>query len=281
MTTSVESLATDVVQGPWGFPTVVHRGGGDASGGTLVFLHAAAAVNPHDPLLLALASRFEVIAPVHPGFADLAELDDIHDVHDMALYYDDLFEALGLDGATVVGHSLGGMFAAELAAHVPHRVSRLVLAAPMGLWNDEYPVADLFITFPGGINELVWADASGEAAQRYMAAAVQPPGTGSDEPVHENPMIATLIGLLQGLTAAGKFLWPLPDKGLARRLRRVRARTLVVWGAADQLAPARYASDFAELIPSARVEVLEGAGHMVPYERLDEFVALVTEFAGG
>lgn len=277
---ALDALATDVVQGPWGFPTVVHRGG-DASGGPLVFLHSAAAVNPHDPLLLALAERFEVIAPVHPGFSDLTELDGIRDVHDVALYYDDLLDALGLDDARVVGHSLGGMFAAELAAHVPRRVSRLVLAAPLGLWNDEYPVADLFVAFPGDINELVWADPSGDAAAAFMAAATRPPGVGTDEPVHENPLIATLIGLLQGLTTAGKFLWPLPDKGLSRRLRRVRAQTLVVWGADDRLAPARYAEDFARLLPSARVEVLDGAGHMVPYERQAEFVELVAAFMGG
>jgi pimeloyl-ACP methyl ester carboxylesterase len=271
------ALATDVVQGPWGFPTVVHRGGA-ASGRPLVFLHSAAAVNPHDPLLLALAERFEVIAPVHPGFSDLGELDGIRDVHDVAFYYDDLLDALGLDDAQVVGHSLGGMFAAELAAHVPRRVSRLVLAAPLGLWNDEYPVADLFVAFPGDISELVWADPGGEAAQAFMAAATQAPGVGADEPVHEDPLIATLIGLLQGLTTAGKFLWPLPDKGLSRRLRRVRAQTLVVWGADDRLAPARYAEDFARLLPSARVEVLDGAGHMAPYERQAQFVDLVTAF---
>lgn len=279
---TIDALRTDVVQGLWGFPTVVHRGGDDSgAGGPLVFLHAAAAVNPHDPLLLALAERFEVIAPVHPGFADLAELDEIRDVHDMALYYDDLFAALDLDGASVVGHSLGGMFAAELAAHVPHRVARLVLAAPVGLWNDEYPVADLFITFPSGINQLVWADASGDAAQRFMAAAAKPTGIGDDAPVHDDPMIAALIGILQGLTAAGKFLWPIPDKGLSRRLRRITAQTLIVWGAADQLAPARYAEDFARGIPSSKVEVLEAAGHMVPYERQDGFVDLVTTFLRG
>lgn len=267
------ALTTDVVEGPWGFPTVVHRGG---SGAPLVFLHAASGVNPHDPLLGALAERFDVIAPVHPGFNDLAELDDIRDVHDMALYYDDLLGVLGLDGATVVGHSLGGMFAAELAAHVPARVARLVLAAPVGLWNDEYPVADMFIEFPGGIHSLIWAEPDGDAAQAFMAAAAMPTGVGSGAPVHENPMVATLIGILQGLTAAGMFMWPIPDKGLSRRLRRISAQTLVVWGAADRLAPARYAEDFARLIPSAKVEILDGAGHMVPYERLDGFVDLVT-----
>jgi pimeloyl-ACP methyl ester carboxylesterase len=273
--TAAAPLATEVVEGPWGFPTVVHRGG---DGPRLVFLHGAAGVNPHDPLLAALAERFEVIAPVLPGFNDLAELDDLRDVHDLALYHDELFGALGLDGASVVGHSLGGMVAAELAAHVPHRVDRLVLAAPLGLWNDDYPVADMFIAFPNGINELMWVDPSGDAALSFMAAMASASGVGADAPAHEDPMIAALIGILQGMTTAGKFLWPLPDKGLARRLRRIAVQTLVVWGAADTFAPARYAEDFARGIPSAKLEVLDGAGHMVPYERQPDFVNLVAAF---
>ena len=269
------TLHTDVVQGEWGFPTVVHRGG---AGDALVFFHAAGGVNINDPLLNALAEHFEVIAPVHPGFNDLAELDQIRDVHELALYHDDLFAALGLDGALVVGHSLGGMFAAELAAHVPHRVAKLVLGAPIGLWNDDYPVADMFTTFPNAINDLLWADASSEAATRFMEAAATAPMSGAGGPVHENPTVASLIGILQGLTAAGKFMWPIPDKGLSRRLRRVSARTLVVWGAGDKLAPARYAEDFVKQIPDARSHIVDGAGHMVPYEAQDTFVDLVVQF---
>lgn len=249
----------------------VLRGG---SGDPLVYFHAAGGVAPGDPFLASLSERWSVVAPVHPGFNDLAELDEIRDIHDLALYYDDLFDALGLDGAWVVAHSLGGMFAAELAAHVPHRVAKLVLAAPVGLWNDEYPVTDLFIHFPRDVQNIMWADPESAAAQELAAAAM----AAADGAASENPQLAMIISMLQGLAAAGKFMWPLPDKGLARRLRRVKAQTLVVWGADDKLAPARYAADFVAGLADARAEVLEGAGHMVVYERRDEVLGLLESF---
>ena len=223
---------------------------------TVVWLHSSAGVGEDDAVLGALADRYRVIAPVFPGFDDLAELDDIRDVHDLALHYDDLFDELGLDGATVVGHSLGGMVAAELAAHVPHRVARLVLIAPVGLWNDDEPMADLFTAFPAGVGELLYAE----------------------PPAMTDVSIDSIISLLQGLTATGKFIWPLPDKGLARRLRRIGARTLVVWGSADRLVPASYADAFAHGIAGARVEIVDGGAHMVPYERTDEVLALIDKF---
>jgi pimeloyl-ACP methyl ester carboxylesterase len=73
-------------------------------------------------------------------------------------------------------------------------------------------------------------------------------------------------------------MWPLPDRGLVRRLRRIKALTLVVWGEKDKLAPSQYADDFVANIPDARAEFIPDAGHMAPYERLKDFVALVTDF---
>jgi pimeloyl-ACP methyl ester carboxylesterase len=247
-----------------GIDTTVFRGGHAAAGRSpIVFLHAAGGITADDPFLAELATTHEVVAPVHPGFNDLAEIDDIRDVHDLALRLDDVFDALGLDRATVVGHSFGGMVAAELAAHVPHRVAKLVLLAPLGLWNDDYPVADLFVAFPGAIQKLLWADPDSDTARSFGGTP-------------------NIIGLLQGLTSAGKFLWPIPDKGLGRRLRRITADTLVVWGADDQLAPARYADDFAAAIANAEPpRVLDGAGHMVPYERQAEVVELIAAFTRG
>lgn len=264
-------LTSEHISVPGGRTARALQGG---SGDPVVFFHAAGGISPADPLLAALAERWSVIAPVHPGFDDLDELDDIRDIHDLALYYDDLFEALGLEGASVIGHSLGGMFAAELAAHVPHRVAKLVLAAPIGLWNDAYPVTDLFIHFPRDAQKIVWADPDSAAAHELAAATA----SSSEGAAGENPQLAMIISMLQGLAAAGKFMWPIPDKGLARRLRRVKAQTLVVWGAEDKLAPPQYADDFVAGIAGARAEVLDGAGHMVPYERRDAVLGLLDSF---
>jgi pimeloyl-ACP methyl ester carboxylesterase len=250
--------------------TVFEAGSGDP----VVYLHAGGGVTADDPLVEALAERFHVVAPVHPGFVDPDEVEEIRDVHDLALYHDELFEALGLDAVAVIGHSFGGMVAAELAAHVPHRVSKLVLAAPVGLWNDDYPMADMFTAFPFEINDLLWADPSSGEAQQAMATMAKE----FSELKVDDPMVAMLQRVLPGLITIGKYMWPLPDKGLSRRLRRIKAPTLVVWGEKDKLNPSRYADDFVAGIPDARTAFIPEAGHMLPFERTEEFVRLVDEF---
>jgi len=244
------------------------------SGDTVVYLHGGGGVTAADPLFEALAGRLRVIAPLHPGFVDPDDVEEIRDVHDLALYHDELFDALGLDAVPVIGHSFGGMVAAELAAHVPHRVSKLVLAAPAGLWNDDYPMADMFTAFPFEINNLLWADPSSSEAQQAMAAMAKD----FAELKVDDPMVAMLQRVLPGLITIGKYMWPLPDKGLSRRLRRIKAPTLVLWGEKDKLIPSRYADDFVAGIPNARADFIPDAGHMMPFERTSEFVKLVADF---
>lgn len=248
------------------------------SGEPVVFLHAGSGITASDPVVAALADGHKVIAPRHPGFVDPDELHELRDVHDLALYHDELFDALGLETAAVVGHSFGGMVAAELAAHVPSRVSKLVLAAPIGLWDDDHPVADLFTAFPFGMGELLWHDPSSAEAVAAMTAMAQ----GDDEEAFrsDDPMTSMMLRVLPGLVTIGKYIWPLPDKGLGRRLRRIDAPTLVVWGEKDKLVPSRYADDFVAKIPGARSAFLPDAGHMAPYERTADFVALVDDFLG-
>jgi pimeloyl-ACP methyl ester carboxylesterase len=260
---AVTTLVDEIVRLPAGGSQTVFRGG---EGPPLVFLHGGGGLVPDDPLLAGLARSRTVVAPVAPGFADLSDLDEIADVHDLALHYDDLLEALGLASAPVIGHSFGGMTAAELAAHVPRRVSALVLIAPVGLWNDDYPVADLFAALPTELPGLLFADTSHPAAQAMLA------GAGGE------PDVEALVPVVRGLTTLAKFMWPIPDRGLSRRLRRIAAPTLVVFGEEDALVPARYADDFVAGIPDATKVVVPGAGHMVAVERPDDVLASIDEF---
>lgn len=243
-------------------------------GSPLLFLHSGSGMSGSDPLIDALASQWGVVAPRHPGFVDPEDLNELRDVHDLALYHDELLDLLGLDAIPVIGHSFGGMVAAELAAHYPKRVSKLVLVAPVGLWNDAYPTADFFTAFPFGIAELLWHDPTSKEAVAAMTAMAQDvEDTGSDD-----PMTAMLLRVLPGLITLGKYMWPLPDRGLVRRLRRISAPTLVVWGEKDKLAPSQYADDFVAGIPNAKAEFLPDAGHMAPYEKTEDFVRLVNDF---
>jgi pimeloyl-ACP methyl ester carboxylesterase len=256
------TLSDEIVRLPGGRTQTVFRGG---DGQPVVFLHAGGGLVLEDPILPALTRSHSLVAPIAPGFADLADVSDIRDVHELAMHYDDLFEALGLDAVPVVGHSFGGMIAAELAAHYPRRVSKLVLMAPVGLWNDEYPVADLFAALPRELPGLLFADTSHPAAQAML---------GGDGP----PDTETLIPLVRGMTTLARFMWPIPDRGLSRRLHRITAPTLVLWGEQDALVPVQYADDFVAAIPDARKVVVPNAGHSVTVETPEETAQAITEF---
>jgi pimeloyl-ACP methyl ester carboxylesterase len=244
---------------------------GGGSGPALLWLHGPRGVDADDPLLEALGQRHRIVAPVAPGFNDLDELAEIDSVHELALDYDDLLRGMGLDTLGVVGHSFGGMVAAELAAHFPERAHHLVLLAPVGLWNDAYPVADVFGVPVGEMDRLLWHD---EGAREAHAARIAASAAGQDQ-------IEQLLALTRNLTSLTKILWPIPDRGLKRRLRRITAPTLILAGAEDRFVPARYAADFASSIAGAKSRVLAGAGHMVPYEKTADVVAAIQSFLAG
>jgi pimeloyl-ACP methyl ester carboxylesterase len=227
----------------------------------MVWLHAMGGFRPDDPLVERLAMNHAVIAPVAPGFRDTAELRPLRDVRDLAMHYDDLFDALGLEQATVVGYSYGGMIAAELAAQHPHRVARLVLIAPQGLWDDDEPAVDLFGVTLAERDELVFGGGIGIA----RPAPVVP----TDEEAEQ---------LARALTSVAKFVWPLPDKGLRRRLYRVTAETLVLWGEGDRVVPLSYASMLEQGIADARIVQVAGAGHALTVDAPDAAFAAIEEF---
>src|SRR2546423_7073429 len=139
--------------------TRVHRAG---SGDPVVFLHGAAGLE-WDAFLDGLAERFSVYAPEQPGTTpgDPDGIRYLDDVWDLVLYYDELFDALGLDAPAVVGHSFGGMVAAEIAATFPRRVSKLVLMNAVGLWRDDAPIPMFMTLNAQELVPLVVADPNG------------------------------------------------------------------------------------------------------------------------
>ncbi|GIW13736.1 MAG: alpha/beta hydrolase [Tepidiforma sp.] len=263
--TSPEPQIVSVRDGMFQVP--VYRKG---SGQPLLYLHAAGGIrNGMTPEMLALAEHYDVIVPTHPGWDDTPGLEHIDDVHDMVVYYQDFCDALGLTSFFLAGHSIGGMFAAELAAARPDMVKKLVLVCPVGLWMDETPVTDLFILMPNELPGVIFGDLSNPVIPKLFA----PPA--SEEELAENYYFQ-----LANFSATGKFIWPIPDKGLKKRLHRIKAPTLIVWGDQDKLVPPAYAELFRSKIASAQVVMVPGAGHMVPLENTPEFTRAVTEFLG-
>jgi pimeloyl-ACP methyl ester carboxylesterase len=235
-------------------------------GDPVLFLHGAGGLF-WDPLLDAIAAAHRVIAPEHPGAGDSQGLEHVEDVWDLVLYYAELLDALELPRVSIVGHSFGGMVAAEIAATNPERVDKLALIAPIGLWLDDHPVPDISGVPPERIPELVLADPQGP-----VAALMPAPDPSNPESLFKAAM--TLASILQ-------FIWPLPDKGLSKRLYRVKAPTLLVWGAQDKLVDPAYGEAFAAAIAGARLEVIDGAGHLPNLEQPEQTIRVLTEFLGG
>ncbi|TMA48218.1 MAG: alpha/beta fold hydrolase, partial [Deltaproteobacteria bacterium] len=87
-----------------------------------------------------------------------------------------------------------------------------------------------------------------------------------------------LISLVRGFRTAAKFLFPIPENGLEKRLSRITAPTLVVWGSGDRFVQPLYARIFAEKIPRARLELIEGAGHLIGLERPEPYAEAVVRW---
>jgi pimeloyl-ACP methyl ester carboxylesterase len=240
----------------------VYQGG---TGPDLLFLHGAGGLFPNDPFLEKLSSHFTVHAPLLPGYEDSEGGEHLRDMLDFTLHAYDVLLALGLDRPVVVGHSMGGMIAAEMAAIAPDSIQTLALICPAGLWRDDCPVVDLFASLPFELPGLLLHDPEKHGALLSSGGDFNDPEFLTD----------FLVGNARRLGMAGKLLFPIPDRGLRQRLYRVRARTRIIWGKSDRLIDASYAEDFARLIPQADVTLVDDAGHLVPYEQTERVVELI------
>jgi len=241
------------------------------SGPPVVYLHGAFGPVP-DPFVFGLAATHTVYAPEHPGTSPGSpdEIKPIDTLWDLVLYYYELFDALGLESPAVIGHSFGGMIASEIAATNPGRVSKLVLMNSVGLWNDEYPVRNWMATPFADLPKYMFADQDGPLAK--MAAAGL-----SDT---SDAAVDGIIQAMWSLACTGKFVWPIPDRGLKKRLHRITAPALIIWGKHDGIIPAQYAQDFASSLPNSRVEILDNAAHAPQMEQTATVLKLVRDFLG-
>ncbi|MCC6917736.1 MAG: alpha/beta fold hydrolase [Alphaproteobacteria bacterium] len=243
-------------------PIRVIQGG---KGPDLLFLHGAGGVTVDDPFLSALAEKYRVHAPLLPGYGDSEECHELREMLDITLHYWDVAAALGLKDPIIAGHSMGGMIAAEMAAVQPNDLSRLALIAPAGLWLDDHPIADIFAMMPYEMPALLFHDA--EAGAKAMTA-----GLDMSDPKF---LQGYLVQNARQLGMAGRILFPIPDRGLAQRLYRVKARTVLVWGDSDKLIPPVYARAFQKGIAGASLVSIPEAGHMVIHEKTKAVVEAI------
>jgi len=242
--------------------------GGPSSGRPIVYFHSAVGLTADDAVLATLAEAHPVIAPELPGYGESTGEELLDDMLDFTLHGWDVVSSLGLDRPILVGHSMGGMIAAEMAALSPERSAGLVLIAPLGLWLDEHPIPDIFATLPHDVPALLFEDPAVGAARL----------TGGVDFSDTDALIEFFVGNAKRLGTAGKILFPIPNRRLSKRLYRLEAPTLLVWGAADRYVPLAYADAWATLVPGAEVVVVPSAGHMVPVEQPAAVAALIEAF---
>jgi pimeloyl-ACP methyl ester carboxylesterase len=237
-------------------------------GPPLLYLHAAGGM-VWDPFLERLAGDHTIYAPLVPGTApgNPEAIHRVDDLWDLVLIYEETIRSLGIDSPPVVAPSFGGMLACELAAHFPTLFSRLVLLDPIGLWLDDHPVANWVATAPEDMPALLFHDPGCVAARALFTPPHDP-----------DAAITAIVTLTWATGCTSKFVWPIPDKGLAKRIHRIDVPTLVIWGNQEALVSSAYAEEFGRLIAGSRVEVLDACGHIPQLEQLDKSWSLVTGF---
>jgi pimeloyl-ACP methyl ester carboxylesterase len=240
------------------------------SAAPLVFLHGAGGLFPDNPFLDALAKKYHVFAPELPGYGDSTGEDLLEDMLDFTLHTADVVAELGIEKPHLVGHSMGGMIAAEMAAVAPDDLGKLVLVSPAGLWIPERPIPDLYAMLPHEYPKYLFHD---PAAGLSML-------TGGLDFSNLEVLAEFYIQNSRRMAMAGKILFPIPNRRLSKRLYRVKAETLIVWGTSDALIAPVYAERWKEQIVGSRSMQIGEAGHMVPYEQPEIFVSAVSGFIG-
>ncbi len=242
----------------------VYEGG---RGPQLLFMHGAGGLLANDPFLARLEQKYSVTAPLLPGYEDSDSTEPLRTMLDFTLFGLDVWETLKLKDPILVGHSMGGMIAAEMAALSNTTVEQLALICPAGLWLDDDPIPDLFSKLPFELPPLLFHE-----PEKYSALL----SAGGD---FNDPEFLTdfLVGNARRMGTAGKILFPIPDRGLAERLYRIRARTQIIWGESDRLIPPSYAEHFVDGIAGAKLTMIGAAAHMVPYEQTDAVLAAIAK----
>ena len=231
----------------------------------LLFLHGASGARRWLPFMESLAESYDVIVPEHPGFGASETPDWLDNVTDLAYFYQDLMDHLGLDRVHLVGTSLGGWIAAELATCNSTKLMSLTLVAPAGVSVDGVRWPDMFMWSPEELTCKLFHDPQ-------IAKAVPKPANDEE----------AMIALKNRLTTA-KLGWSqrMHNPQLRKWLHRISVPTLIIWGDDDQVLPVAYGAAYKDLIPSSSLEIIAECGHMPHVEKAQVFVEKVVHFTQG
>ena len=240
-----------------GCRTHLRRGG---AGRPLVDLHGASGAPVIMPFMEKLAERFEVLVPEHPGYGLSDEPEWLENIHDMAYFYLDFLRRLKLEKVVVIGSSMGGWMAMEMAVRNTSRISSLILVSPAGIAVGGAEPADIFLLPPEEMVRKLFVD------QKFAEARLAIPAT--PESIDRD---------LKNRHTTARLAWEprLHDPHLPKWLHRIDVPVSIVWGAQDQILPVGIAHELKRLMPKAELHILERCGHLPQVEKMDEFCELV------
>lgn len=240
-----------------GCRTHLRRGG---KGRPLLYLHGASGAPAIVPFMEKLAGRFDVLVPEHPGYGQSDEPEWLENIHDVAYFYLDFLEQLDLKDVLLVGTSMGGWIAMEIAVRDCSRLSQLVLVGSAGIASPDAEVADTFLMAPEDAVRALYHNAA--IAEALLAVPPSPEAIDLQ---------------LKNRHTTARLAWEprFHDPHLPKWLHRIDVPVKIVWGENDRIVPVAFTKEFSRLLPKAQVHVIENCGHLPPVEKPDEFVAIV------
>jgi pimeloyl-ACP methyl ester carboxylesterase len=240
---------------------------GETAGRPILFLHGGGGFNERQPFVAPLAEKRRFVAPSHPGFGASSLPDWLDSVDDIAHLHLELLDLLKLDRVDLVGCSIGGWIAAEMATKAPERFSRIVLVGPVGIKvgpADQLDIPDIFAMPQDDVLKLTYHD-----PERMR-------------PDFSKMSDDELAAMFRGRETLALLTWEpwMHNPKLKRRLHRISMPTLFIRGESDGLVSQSYLDSYAGLLPNARKQTIAAAGHVPQLEQPAAFTAAVLKFLG-
>ena len=245
---------------------VVERGQGNSRARPILFLHPGIGIEADAPVLDALAKGGRVIAPSHPGFGASQLPKGLSTVDDVSYVYLDLMDRLDLRDTLVVGVGLGGWLACEIAVKTTARISHLALGNPVGIKHGDRETrdkVDIWSLMPDEVDALAYFD----------------PSIGKRD--YKNLPDDVSLRAARSREAYARLAWSpyMHNPKLKNRLHRIDVPTLFLWGTADRILSEPYGRAFCAMIPAARFQTIERAGHYPHIEQPEQFAQAARDFA--
>ncbi len=261
MTTTTQTYTDEFIEVAGNRVHMMKAGTGDP----LLILHHDFGPTGWLPLHEQLAGRFTVYAPTTPGYGQSDRPAWMRSVRDLAVIYQWMLADLGLENVTLVGLGFGGWIAAEMATMSPGAFKRLVLVGAMGIQPARGEILDQSL-----VNHM-----------DYVKAGLHNPAV-FEQQFGANPETDQLEAWETNRETTFRIAWKpyMFSQTLPHLLGGVRAPALVVWGREDRIVPLECGERYAQALPNARLEVIEGCGHLVDLEKPEDLARIVTEFAG-